>query len=374
VLFKSLGRTETAYAITNMEADGLALSSGLITITFNDDYNWADDRLFNYTATHEVGHALGLSHSGVEEAVMFLYFDGMTRPIHPDDQAAIHSVYGWKNPRWNRIDGNSATKNLIQVSSAITPASVDGIYQLRSSGQVLYYSPGGTWTSVDNSKDTAQIAGATGLLYQRHSDGTIYRYAGTGSSWQSIGTVSNNATDIVAAADQIYARRKDGSLARWSGNGQIWTAIPQPTSPGSKQIAVTDSRILWNMLSNGDIVRSEWPYTTASYQTVDINSGNIQIAVGGEEFYKLQSDGTVVWLDMEQYYWSDIENADSVAIFAVGSFVYSRHSDGGIWRYTGTPGVWEQLDNRAESVAVVGERGGAVYEVLKSGDVWKLVS
>jgi hypothetical protein len=379
IRFMSMGPTETAYAFTNMIADGLALSSGLINITFNDDINWADERFFNFTAIHEIGHALGLSHSKVEDAVMAPYWDGVIIPLHPDDQAAVHTVYGWKNPRWNRIDGNTATKNLIQVSSAISSSTtttlVDGIYQLRSTGQVLVYNPSsGTWTSVSNTATTAQITGANGYLYQRRSDGSTYKYSGSGSSWQAIGATSDNVIDIVAAADQVYARRKDGWIARWSGSGQSWTSIQQPSSPPSSQIAITDSKVLWNLLANGDIVRSEWPYTADSWQVVDINPDNTQIAVGGEEFYKLQSDGTVIWLDMTQYYWSEIESAGSVGVYAVGTFVYSRHADGSIWRYTGTPGVWETLDGRTDSIAVVGDRKGGVYEMVRGGDVWRLVS
>jgi hypothetical protein len=378
IRFMSMGRAETAYAFTNMIADGLALSSGLINITFNDDINWADDRFFSFTATHEIGHALGLSHSKVEAAVMAPYWDGVDIPLHPDDQAAVHTVYGWKNPRWSRIDGNSATKNLIQVSSAVpsasTPTLADGIYQLRSTGQVLLYNTSGSWTGVDNNRDTVQITGANGFLYQRHSDGTTYKYSGSGSNWQAISTASDSAIDILAAADQIYMRRKNGWVARWSGTGQTWTSIQQPSSPSSKQIAVTDSKTLWNLLTNGNIVRSEWPYTEESWQIVDDNASNVQIAVGGEEFYKLLSDGTVVWLDMEQYHWSDIENAGSVAVYAVGTFLYSRHGDGSIWRYTGTPLVWEQLDGRTDSTTVIGDRKGGVYEMLKGGDIYKLVS
>lgn len=374
--------SETAYAFTNMIADGLTLSPGLINITFNDNWNWSDDRLFNFTAVHEIGHALGLSHSKVEEAVMFAYYDAIIRPMHPDDEAAVHAVYGWKNPRWAKIDGNTATKNLIQVSSAsssssspMAPLLSDGLYQLRSGGQVLYYNPSSsTWTSVGNNKDTVQIAGANGYLYQRHSDGSVYKYSGTGSTWQTIGAASDNVIDIVAAADQIYTRRKDGWIARWSGSGQTWTTIQQPSAPTSKQIAVTDSKTMWNLLSNGDLVRSEWPYTADTWQIVDQNAANTQIAVGGEEFYKLESDGSVVWLDMEQYYWKIIENAGTTAISAVGMYVYSRHSDGSIWRYTGTPEVWEQLDSKTDSVAVVGDRKGNVYEMLSNGEIYKLVS
>lgn len=386
ILFRALGPSQTAYGYTTMVADGVALSPGLININFNDDYPWSDDRLFNFTAVHEIGHALGLSHSTVEDAVMFAYYyEGLIRPLHPDDKAAIHSVYGWNAPRWSRIDSNAATKNIIQVSSraAAKVAPVDGIYQLRSTGQILRYtSPAGPWTALDTNKNVAQIAGASGALYKRHVDGSVYLYTGaalSSPSWQLIGAASENVIDIVAAADQVYARRKDGWIVRWTGTAsqqqpQPWSTIQQPSSPSSAQIAVTDSKTLWNLLANGDLVRSEWPYTESSWQIVDINPSNAQIAVGGDEFYKLQSDGVIVWLDLVQYYWSVIEDAGSVGVYAVGEYVYSRHDDGSLWRYTGTPLVWEELDDERECLGVVGERDGGVYEMSGGGEVWKLVS
>ncbi|KAF2118102.1 hypothetical protein BDV96DRAFT_377666 [Lophiotrema nucula] len=375
IRFMSMGPNETAYAFTNLIADGTSLSTGLINITFNDDWNWTDDRMFNFTATHEIGHSLGLSHSKVEDAVMWPYYEADIRPMHPDDQAAVHSLYGWKNPRWKRIDNNSTTKSIVQLSSnSTTPALLDGLYQMRSSGQILRFdTPSGTWASVDNNKDTIQIAGAGGALYQRHTDGSIYRYTPTSSStWQYIGPSSDNPIDIVAAADQIYQRRKDGWIARWSGSGTTWNTIEQP-SVNSKQIAVTESKTLWNLLSSGDVVRSEWPYG-GGWTIVDQNAANSAIAVGGEEFYKLQTDGSVVWLDMSVPYWRIIENAGSAAIYAAGKYLYSRHGDGSIWRYTGTQLVWEQLDGSVNSVAVVGDRRGAVWELLGTGDVLRLVS
>ncbi|KAF2013533.1 hypothetical protein BU24DRAFT_452403 [Aaosphaeria arxii CBS 175.79] len=375
IRFISLGAAETGYAYTNMIADGLTMSSGLINVTFNDDYNWADDRLFNFTAVHEIGHALGLSHSKVESAIMWPYYDGIIRPMHPDDTAAIHTLYGWKDPRWNRIDTNSGTKDIIQVSTPLenTASALDGLYQLRSSGQVLSYTPSSNaWKVVDSNKDTAQIAGAGGNIYQRHTDGSVYRYSGTGSNWQYIGAPSDNVVDIVAASDQIYVRRKDGWVARWSGNGLIWTTIEKARN--SKQIAVTDQKTIWNLLTNGDLVRSTWPYGSG-WTIVDVNPLNTQIVTGGTEFYKLQSDGLVVWLESVKYYWVVIDDeGDVVSVFAVGIYIYARRADGSIWRYTGTPHVWEQLDDRETSASVVGDRKGAVWEMLGGGDVFKLVS
>ncbi|CAO2657063.1 Nn.00g058660.m01.CDS01 [Neocucurbitaria sp. VM-36] len=374
IRFMSFGRDDTRYAYTSMVSDGVSLSAGNINVTFNDDYQWNDDRLFNYTAVHEIGHALGLSHSAVESAVMFAYFEGNIRPIHPDDKLGIHSVYGWKNPKWSRIDSNTATKNMIQITSISNSVAVnDGLYQIRSSGQILRYASG-TWTSVDNNKDTVQIAGSGGKLYQRHADGSTFRWTGSNSDWQYIGTASDNVIDIVAASDQIYSRRKDGWVARWSGSGTTWLSIEQPSAQVSKQIAITDSKTLWNLLTTGDLVRSYWPYNSGEWLIVDQNAANVAIAVGGDDFYKLQNDGTVVWLNPKEYYWQTIESAGSVAIYAQGDYLYSRHRDGTVWRYTGTSGVWEMLDDRKDVSSVVGDRSGEVWEMLTNGDIYKLVS
>jgi len=375
IRFKSFGPSEPAYAFTNMIADGTSLTSGLINITFNDDWDWTDDRLFNFTATHEIGHALGLSHSKVEDAVMWPYYDAQLGPVHPDDIAAVHAIYGWKSPSWNRIDSNSGTKGIAQVSSTDgTVSPMDGIYQLRSTGQILWYNAAGTWVNADNNKDTAQITGSNGVLYQRHTDGSIYRLTALGTAWQNIQGISDGTIDIVAAADQIYQRRKDGWIARWSGSSTSWTSIAQPSVSVSRQIAVTDQKTLWNLLSSGDVVRSEWPYGEG-WQIVDDNPDNIAIAVGGEQFYKLESSGLVVWLDLEEYLWKIIENKQgSVAIFASGVFLYSRHKDGSLWRYTGTPEIWELIDNGRTATNLQVNRKGIVWQLLGNGEVWKMIS
>jgi len=374
ILFKSLGRDDTRYGFTTMVSDGVSLQSGNINVTFNDDYAWSDDRLFSYTAVHEIGHALGLSHSAVEKAVMFAYFGGYIRPLHADDKMGVHNIYGWKNPQWSRIDANAATRSMIQVTSSSSASSaIDGLYQMRSNGQILRYT-NNAWISADNNPDTAQIAGSSGRLFQRHYDGSTYQWNGNGEIWAFIGAASENVIDIVAGADQLYARRKDGWVSRWSGSGSSWVSVEQPTASVSKQIAITDSKTLWNLLNTGDLIRSTWPHSSGSWQLVDINSANAAIAVGGDDFYKLQTDGKVVFLNMKEYYWQVIEDAGSVAIHAVGEYVYSKHGDGTLWRYTGTQWVWEQLDGGKSIAGMVGDRSGNVWQTAGSGGIWRLVS
>jgi hypothetical protein len=63
-----------------------------------------------------------------------------------------------------------------------------------------------------------------------------------------------------------------------------------------------------------------------------------------------------------------------VAIHASGSYLYSKHGDGTLWRYTGTQSVWEQLDQRGDVKGVVGDQVGNVWKMLVSGEIWRLVS
>jgi hypothetical protein len=174
-------------ALTYIGTDGTWLTPGEINITFNDDYNeqWTDYILFSKTAVHEIGHALGMGHSTIASAIMFAYYNGILHPVHPDDKMGIHSIYGWKTPKWSRIDSGSNTSSMIQVTSISGTASNDGLYQMRSTGQILRYS-NGAWATVDNYKETAQITGANGRLYQRHYDGGTFLWTGSASNWQPI--------------------------------------------------------------------------------------------------------------------------------------------------------------------------------------------
>src|SRR5438270_10362081 len=45
-------------------------------------------------ATHEIGHALGLLHSGIASAEMYSAYNGVKTVLNADDIAGIQSMYG----------------------------------------------------------------------------------------------------------------------------------------------------------------------------------------------------------------------------------------------------------------------------------------
>uniref|UniRef100_A0ACB8FG36 Uncharacterized protein n=1 Tax=Sphaerodactylus townsendi TaxID=933632 RepID=A0ACB8FG36_9SAUR len=69
-------------------------------VHFNEYYNWATDSVsFNLflVAAHEIGHSLGLAHSGDPEALMFPYFKptlSVDSPLNQDDIDGIQAIYG----------------------------------------------------------------------------------------------------------------------------------------------------------------------------------------------------------------------------------------------------------------------------------------
>lgn len=65
-------------------------------LVFNSNINWHvnSDYDIETVALHEFGHALGLDHSAVSNAVMYAYYNGMKSSLTVDDALGIQSIYG----------------------------------------------------------------------------------------------------------------------------------------------------------------------------------------------------------------------------------------------------------------------------------------
>ncbi len=66
----------------------------------NDPFDVAGDGDFDFytVALHELGHSLGLDHSGVVGSVMDPIYAGARRTLHPDDISGIQALYGIPAP------------------------------------------------------------------------------------------------------------------------------------------------------------------------------------------------------------------------------------------------------------------------------------
>jgi len=99
---------------------------------------------------------------------------------------------------------------------------------------------------------------------------------------------------------------------------------------------------------------------------LDRNDATKAIAAStADEFCKLHHGGQIFAHSAAGEAWKLIDDSGAAAVVAPGIYLYSWHQDGTIWRYSGTPGVWEQLDTHPETVGVVGNKDGKVWQLRR---------
>jgi len=89
-------------------------------IVFNSNIDWKIDTDYDLqtVAIHEFGHALGLGHSTISQAVMFAAYNGVDRTLHADDSAGMQAVYG---PRaYDQFNSNGNSNNTSSKAADIT--------------------------------------------------------------------------------------------------------------------------------------------------------------------------------------------------------------------------------------------------------------
>jgi hypothetical protein len=101
-------------------------------------------------AAHEIGHALGLSHSAIVSAVMYGIYDGVKTGLSSDDINGIRSIYSGGNARTpDRFDsgaGNNSFATATDITSSVNPSSLTGVLtglDITTTSDADYYVVGG---------------------------------------------------------------------------------------------------------------------------------------------------------------------------------------------------------------------------------------
>ena len=307
---------------------------------------------------------------------------------------------GTSCPGWQMLDDN--------IAAVAIKADGGSLYQRHNSGKVWKYTgtpcsgtscPG--WQMLDDNIATTQIGAGggkllqlhDGLLYQLHSDGSIWRYDGAPCAtngcpgWQML---DNNprAVAIASGGRQLYELHKDGSIWRYTGTPCSGSSCPGwqmlDNNPQGAAIAAADQ--LYELHKDGSIWRFLGTPCTGNscpnWQEIDNNSKTTAIATAGREVFELHSDGSI-WRYTNAACsatscpgWQMLDNNPQGAAIAAGYDLIELHKDGSIWRFLGTPcsgtscPSWQQLDNNPAAKAIA-TAGREVFELHTDGSIWR---
>jgi len=105
-------------------------------------------------ALHEFGHALGLRHSDVRDAVMYAYYGGSLRDLREDDLRGVQSIYGQTDAQ---PTGDDHPNGFANASPMPVGSTLDGVIDL--GGDVDFFAfdanfDGSTTISTTGSTDT----------------------------------------------------------------------------------------------------------------------------------------------------------------------------------------------------------------------------
>ena len=316
-------------------------------------------------AVHEIGHALGLYHSGVASAEMYSSYNGVKTALTSDDISGIQSVYGGvrKADSYEGTTGNGTTAtatNLTTVIGATTLAArVSG--DITTTTDLDYYKvviPTGTNGTFQLSASSAGISLLAPTLSLLNSSGTVLKTASVSGALG--GTASITYTGVTAG--QTYYVEVSPAVTTVFGTGayslttafgttsppglaKINTGIPagSPMSSGGGIAVKLNSETLVNTTTAGTQSNSVY---NSRYTAMDANGNSIvtwESAGVGVFAQRFDVNGNKVGSEFRIDSSTTSQSTPNVAMDANGDFVIVWTSSG--QDATGSLGIYAQRYN-----------------------------
>jgi hypothetical protein len=265
-------------------------------------------------AIHELGHALGMDHSSLSNAVMYAYYNGIKQTLTTDDVNGIQSVYGAypTNPATNRSFGSAMNLNGLLTSQLQVTLS-SGQWLDGSSGGFYYLIgvPGGGTGSMTVSMQSAALSSVSPKLVIYNSSKQGLATVSLPSSYGAVAqyTVNNVVPGsyyyiMTTAASGAGSVGTYGLLINFGPSAQYWVSPPytlvtaQPDQGGgSEPIQQGAGQVTGNPLLDQLVnpLVNPWPGAVTRYLKVNPIFQSLQQTLDGAD--EVHLGNLTAWAD-----------------------------------------------------------------------------
>ena len=232
---------------------------------------------------HELGHSLGLNHSGFGQASMFPFSPPADRQLDVDDHAGISSLYD----TWEQLSGGGRDVAV----GADGSAWIIGSNQVGSSDFGIYKWNGSAWVASDGGGVRIAVS-PSGIPWIVNSAGQIWRRNSSDPAVNGWTLLSGGGKDLGIGADgsvwlvgsNPVGGGSDFGIYKWDGSA--WVAA----DGGGVRIAVGPTGVPWLVNSAGQIWRRNssntsvggWTQLPGGGRDISIQDGNYAWLIGGD--------------------------------------------------------------------------------------------